>query len=167
MCHRRQWDQTGYDVGMKGSSHPLQPSLSFLSIHPTPQKMEAIHLFSPTLTSTQPSPHSPALVIFLARLHTPTLYCHANPVTTLLISLSCAMVSFGIRIWIVTLHFMCQQPAQEVMHALGHFVSSLWVSVCLFVCLFACLLACVPSLNKKIPNFHSELTKVTIIQTTN
>lgn len=56
----------------------------------TPVKMETIHLFSPSPASTQPSPHSTNSPCHLPRPPTPSpLYCHANPVTTLLISLSC------------------------------------------------------------------------------
>jgi hypothetical protein len=60
------------------------------------------------------------------------------------------MVSSSVTIWIVILRLMCQQPTQQVMHALGHFVSSLWVSVCLFVCLLVCLLPFFNPLNAEL-----------------
>ena len=127
---------------MKGSAHPLHPSHSFLSIHPTPQKMEAIHLFSPTLTSTQPSPHSPApsssSPAYTTPPHPNPLYCHANPVTTLLISLS----SYG-QFQHQNMNCntsVCVPAACTGSNARARSFLAQFMSVCLFVCLHACWL---------------------------
>ena len=78
--------------------------------------MEAIHLFSPppyiniTLSSLPGPRHLP---------HPPThpLYCHANPVTTLLMSLSRATVSFSIRFQNGTASVYVQARCTKVKHA--------------------------------------------------